>query len=229
MEKFATWIAENPNVSAWITIISLFGVLITVVALILQVKDKKRRVIYYMITSNVILEKKVSQIEGVEVRFKGEEVGNIVATSIKFWNGGNESLEASDFYPENELCVAVPIGEKILSASIAGESEDTCKVGVHINEETPNMAKVTFYCLEPKQGATINVYHTNTDEEKTVFSGKIKTGKLINRTYELSLEHGEPYLSNGRYRIYLGTGMIGLGSAIKSISSSVSNLYIRKK
>lgn len=59
---------------------------------------------------------------------------------------------------------------------------------MHINEERPNGARVTFYYLEPKQGATIKVYHTNTDEKETKFIGKIKTGKLINRTYELSLD-----------------------------------------
>ena len=229
MDKFAAWVSENPVVSAWITIISLIGVIITVIALILQVKDKKRKAIYYMITSNIILEKKVSQIEGVEVRFKGEDVNNIVASSIKFWNGGNESLEESDFFPEKELCIIIPSGEKILSASITGESEDTCKIEVHINEERPNVARVTFYYLEPKQGATIKVYHTNTDEKETKFIGKIKTGKLINRTYELSLDHGEPYLFNGRYRIYFGGGIIGLGSAFKRIWGNVFDIFIRKE
>ena len=49
METLTKWIAENPVVTTWITIISLLGVAITVIALILQVKDKKRKAIYYTI------------------------------------------------------------------------------------------------------------------------------------------------------------------------------------
>lgn len=37
------WIAENPEVTTWITIISLLGVVITIIALILQIKDKKEK------------------------------------------------------------------------------------------------------------------------------------------------------------------------------------------
>ncbi len=55
METLTKWIAENPVVTTWITIISLLGVAITVIALILQVKrQKKKGYFIYTINSTII-------------------------------------------------------------------------------------------------------------------------------------------------------------------------------
>ena len=61
MDALTNWIAENPVVTTWITIISLVGVVITIIALILQIKDKKKRAIYYTINSTVLVDKKYQE------------------------------------------------------------------------------------------------------------------------------------------------------------------------
>lgn len=47
MNRLTQWIADNPVITTWITLISLIGVVITVIALIMQIRDKKRKIIYY--------------------------------------------------------------------------------------------------------------------------------------------------------------------------------------
>lgn len=59
MNALTQWIADNPVVTTWITLISLLGVLITVIALMLQIGDKKRRAIYYTITSTILVDDEV--------------------------------------------------------------------------------------------------------------------------------------------------------------------------
>lgn len=49
MNALTQWIADNPVVTTWITLISLLGVLITVIALILQM-DCIRRLLHMAYT-----------------------------------------------------------------------------------------------------------------------------------------------------------------------------------
>ena len=209
MNRLTQWIADNPVITTWITLISLIGVVITVIALIMQIRDKKRKIICFIKNSNVLLDNTISCIDGIKVFFHQEEVNTIAVTTIKIWNGGNVIIEMSDFYPEKELKVIVPDTEKILAAIVVDQTEDTCKAGITLVKE--NEAVFTFYCLEPGQGATINLYHTNIEEEKTKVDGKMKGGKIVNKTLEILTENGEVIVSNGKYRVYLDGGVMGIG------------------
>lgn len=204
MEALTKWIAENPVVTTWITIISLIGVAITIVALFLQIKDKKKRAIYYTINSTVLIDNEVSRIDGIKILFHDREIETVVVSKIKLWNGGNEILETSDFYPSHGLSIKVPQNEKILAAVVNEETDETCKVNVQNSTQDKNVRMIDFYCLEPRQGATITIYHTNIDERGTEIIGKIKGGKVLNRSVEMIIEDGEMCMATGSYKIYFG-------------------------
>jgi hypothetical protein len=228
MDTLTNWIAENPVVTTWITLISLVGVIITIIALILQIKDKKRRAIYYTITSTVLVDNEVSHIEGIKILYKDKEVDTVVISKIKLWNGGNDILEEADFYPGNELKIVVPEADKILVATIVEESDDTCNVGVQICKQKENEAVVSFYCLEPQQGATVNVYHTNVKEKETEVIGKIKGGKVLNKSVEVAMEDGEMCMSIGSHKISLSGGIFDTGLRMKKVFSNVLGISIVK-
>lgn len=230
MEALTNWIANNPVITTWITIISLLGVIITVIALILQVKDKGRKAIYYTITSTVLVDNEVSQIDGIEILFHDKKVNTVAISNIKLWNGGNEILEESDFYPENELKIIVPESEKILAATIIEVTDDTCKLNVQIANQKVNQALVSFYCLEPRQGATINIYHTNVDVKDTELIGKIKGGKVLNKSLEVGIEDGEMCMSTGNHKIYFSGGIFSTGSqAIKMFPNILGISIVKTK
>lgn len=228
MNKLTQWIADNPVVSTWITIISLIGVVITIIALIMQIKDKKRKAIYYTISSNILVDEKVSQINGIKVLFKDNEVNTIVVTNIKIWNGGNEILEPSDFYPENSLKISIPNDEQILAVGVSDETAEECKFTITNNNKN-NEAGVSFYCLEPKQSVSLIVYHTNTNEKETKILGKIKGGKILNKSIELSTEGDEIYISTGKYRIYFEREFLGIGLPMINIIPNILGISIRKE
>lgn len=209
MNELTKWIAENPVVTTWVTMISLIGVLITIVALILQIKDKKRRAVYYTMSSTILVNNEVSQIDGIKILFKDKEIDTVAISNIKLWNGGNEILEESDFYPENELKIVVPETEKILATRIIEEADDTCKLKINISKERTNEAVISFYCLEPQQGATISLYHTNIKEKDTKLIGKIKGGKVLNKSVDVEIVDGEVCVSTGKYKIYVNGGIFG--------------------
>lgn len=229
MNALTQWIANNPVVTTWITLISLVGVLITVVALILQIRDKKRRAIYYTVTSTILVDDEVSKINGIKILFQDKEISTVAISTIKLWNGGNEILEESDFYPEHELKIVVPKNERILATAVIKETDDTCKVKIATSNHKENEKVVSFYCLEPQQGATINVYHTNANEREIELVGKIKDGKVTNKSIEVGKEDGGMCISTSNYKIYVGSKPFGIGShTIRLISNSLGMCVIKK-
>lgn len=81
---------------------------------------------YAFITSTILVDNEVSQIDGIEILFHDKKVNTVVISNIKLWNGGNGILEELDFYPENELKIVVPESERILAAMLIEETDDTC-------------------------------------------------------------------------------------------------------
>lgn len=227
MNKLTQWIADNPVITTWITLISLIGVVITVIALIIQIRDKRRKAICFIKNSNILLDNAISCIEGIKVFFYKDEVNTIAVTTIKIWNGGNVILEMSDFYPEKELKVTVPDKERILAANIVDQTEDTCKAEIALVNK--NEAVFTFYCLEPGQGATINLYHTNIDEDGIKVDGRMKGGKIVNKTLEIFTENGELIVSNGIFRVYWDGGFMGIGLNIFRNISRLLGITVKKK
>ena len=229
MEWLTQLIEKYPVVTTWITLISLFGVLITIIALILQIKDKKRRAIYYTISSTVLIDNEISQIEGIKILFQDKKVDTVEISSINLWNGGNEILEETSFYPEHELKIVVPHGEKILAATVIEETDDTCKVNVKISEESLNEVTISFYCLEPKQGATINIYHTNVKENGIELIGKIKGGKVVNKSIKIVMENGEICMLTGKYKINFDSGIFTTPLQIVRLIYNFTGISIVKR
>ena len=150
-------------------------------------------------------------------------------STIKLWNGGNEILEESDFYPEHELKIVVPQNEKILAAAVIEETDDTCKVKIAAPNRKENEIVVSFYCLEPQQGATINVYHTNVNERETELVGKIKDGKVTNKSIEVGMEDGEMCISTSNCKIYFGSNPFSIGTQAIRLFPNILGISIVKR
>lgn len=226
MNQLVEWIVSNPTISAWITIISLFGVFITIIAFCFQLKDKKRKTLCYIINSNTLLDCDVSKINGIEVLFHKEEVKSVAVSKIKIWNSGNEIIENSDFYLDNELKITVPRHEKILAVNITDVTEDVCRAQINITQ--PCEVQISFYCLEPKQSISLVVYHTNTEESETKVNARIKGGKLINKSIEVLTENGELVVTNGQYKIYFDGGLWGVRIGFMNMFTTLTGITIKK-
>ena len=150
-------------------------------------------------------------------------------TNVKIWNGGNQILEQTDFYPEKELRVVIPHNCRILAATVVDETEDTCNIKINLLKDKPNEAIISFYCLEPKQGATFNIYHTNVDEKETILEGKIKDGKILNKSIEIATEDGEMYISTGNYKIYFDRWIFKSGLPVINPFSDFFGISIVKQ
>jgi len=105
MSQLIQWLSNNPVVSVWITIISSIGFLVTVTAFVVQMKDRRKKILCYTISSTLLFDKCISQIDGVSLFYQNAPIESLSVSNIRIWNAGNEIVHESDFYPENELKV----------------------------------------------------------------------------------------------------------------------------
>lgn len=102
-------------------------------------------------------------------------------------------------------------------------------MNVQIDTQKANQALVSFYCLEPRQGAIINIYHTNMDVKDTKLTGKIIGGKVLNKSLEIAIEDGEMCKSTGTHKIYFSGGIFSTASQVIKMFPDILGISIVKQ
>jgi len=199
MSQIYEWFSNNPIASFWITIISLAGVLMTITAFIVQMRDRRKKALCYTASSTVLLDNKISQIEGISINYHDTPIESLAVSEIHIWNAGNEIINESDFYCEQELKVTIPIGEKIIALTEPKDIADTSKTEVSLKQS--NELIIKFDCYEPKQGTSFTICHTCILKKALDVSGKIKGGKLVDKSIDIIYKDGEILVETSLYNI----------------------------
>ena len=71
--------------------------------------------------------------------------------------------------------------------------------------------------------------HTNIDEDETKVDGRLKGGKIVNKTLEIFTENGELIVSNGIFRVYWDGGFMGIGLNFFRNISRLLGITVKKK
>lgn len=179
MDKFVNWVAENPYWAFAGLIATFLGLLVSIGALIIQ---RKRRALFYSISTTVLIENRISKIDGIEVLYHNKKIDSILITTLHLWNGGNTLLTRDSFYPDYGLCLILNEDCEFLGTELVSESSDTCKASTSVNG---NKTYVLFDFLEKGQSITLNIYHTYAPEPLIAVSGKMIEGNIINKTVEI--------------------------------------------
>lgn len=176
METIAKWISDNPYLTAAGLFATFLGLIIAIITPIIQ---RKRKQLYYTVTTTPLVEEKISSIKNLEILFSGKRIEKLCVTNIKVWNSGNTIIESDDFYEGHEL-VLLPNDKKctILGTDIIKQSTDTIKFNIDIN------AKITFQSFEKKDYVLFNVYHTGDANTKFSLDGKMREGKISDKTID---------------------------------------------
>lgn len=180
METVANWISENPYIAAGGLIATFLGLLIAIITPIIQ---RKRKQLHYTISTTSLVEEKISNIKNVEILFSGEKIQKLSVTNVKIWNGGNTLIDCNDIYAGHELTLqAVGSNCLILGIDIVKQSTDTIQCQIDNSSES---TKLLFQTFEKKDYILLNIYHTG--DENTTFKllGKIKDGKILDKTIDV--------------------------------------------
>lgn len=218
MDKIQNLIQSNPTVSMWITIISLFSAIITVIAFIKQLIDQRRKIIGYYKDTTQLIGKDVSSINSLRIEFHNQAVETVSVSTIKIFNSGNCCILPSDFYNLRPLIIATAENIQILDYEIRKMSDNICEIHSKLINNTISF---DFECIESKEGFEVVIYHTGNNNNDITVDCKIKDGKLINKTIELIVYDGGLKIYNGHRTIMLKTNSM-LANMILSLFSNDS-------
>ena len=182
MNAIAQWIANNPYLTAAGLFATFLGLIIAIVTPIFQ---KKRKQLYYTVSTTQLVEEKVSKIDGVEILFHGSYINRLSVSNVRIWNSGNTIITVEDFYNKHKLQV-IPTGDfEILGADTPKESADIIESSVTTSN---NVISISFQAFEKKDYISFNVYHTGNEKDRLLVDGRIKDGKIIDKTFDTEVE-----------------------------------------
>lgn len=94
----------------------------------------------------------------VEIRFSGTVVPRITASTIVIWNCGDRTIRGSDLVDGDPLRVDLTEGGIILKHAILRQTRSVN--AWNITQPSPNRIALTFDFLDPGDGITIEVIHS---------------------------------------------------------------------
>ncbi len=132
------------------------------------------------IKTNNLIQDHVSQIDGLEILYKGQLVRNLSVSKIIFWNNGSETIDKEDIVQANPLRIVGKDGVSILDAKIVAENNKASLFTCYLDDE--GKLRITFDYLDKDHGAVIQLTHTGLSSKDLVVEGQIKGVKVIKWT-----------------------------------------------
>lgn len=131
----------------------------------------------YVIRTNNLIQNSISQINGLEITYKGRKVENLSVSKIIFWNKGTETIDNQDIIKVDSLRFECSENKHILDASIITSN----KLSNQLRIEVVNSAKIAhieFDYLDKGNGGVFQIIHTGTSSSDVFFKGELK-GAII--------------------------------------------------
>lgn len=147
-----------------------------------------------------------SKVEGLEVRYRGQAVENLVVTRLAFWNAGSQTLDADDIAPADPLRIEIGNG-RVLHAKVIAQSNESNQFRIETQEKE---IEIHFDYLDKSEGGAIQILHTSAPEN-VAFKGTIKgRTKVVKKAVFLPQRPllpmpGSKKWSRRRHRVVAGT------------------------
>lgn len=143
-----------------------------VVATFFFLIGKNKKILEYQVTSTNLITKDMAEIPGINITLDGQPVANLISSTVKFMNAGNQTIVPDDFATLEPLGIGVE--KHLLSLQhgyhISSDNPNSCPLIKAIDDKTIN---IEFDFLKPKQSFLVTVLH---DGDISIF-GELKAGK----------------------------------------------------
>lgn len=104
----------------------------------------------------------------VEIRFRGQPVERLTKTYIVFWNAGTATIRGSDVVADDPLRCEFSQQARVLEVSLVKNTRSANKFVAMIDANRPNCVLLSLDYLDPQDGATIEILHTDSNRYPTV-------------------------------------------------------------
>ena len=176
MNGLAKWIVENPYWTAAGLLATFLGLIVAIITPIIQ---RRRKNLCFSYSTTPLVKEDVANINGIEILFHGNPVEQLSVSSVHIWNGGNTIITPDDFYKGHELSLKPENDVIILGVDMLKQSEETIECKTRCSDFN---IYFDFQAFEKKEYISFNIYHTGNVETVLELCGKIKEGKILNKT-----------------------------------------------
>jgi hypothetical protein len=149
------------------------GLISLVVAISLYRSSKIGPRLVYQCKSMKIIGRTENTPEEIEIFYQGRNVPRLLKTHMVIWNSGKNTVEGKSIVKGDLLRIEFNEEEEIIRAAKIRSTRDVNNFMIYINEESKNSLICTFEFLDPGDGVTIEILHTDIERMPDV-RGTIK-------------------------------------------------------
>ena len=169
------WLAEKIKENPYFALIGWLATIISlVVAIAVPIIQAKRVHLSYSCITNLLVTDRLSEIDDLDIKYKGNTINQLSVTSVEICNTGNATIEDDEVLKKLRIH-STSDNMEVIFATVVSQSYDTnnCRVSYDKGGVT-----VYFDILEKNEKAVINVYHTGAADTVFIIDGKIKEGAI---------------------------------------------------
>lgn len=140
------------------------------------IAGKKRQEFSVSCKTNEIIVSGKSNIEGLQIQYRGTEIKDLSSTLFYIWNSGNTVIQSDDIVKSKPLCIKNTGNAFILKSNIVRVCEETNAFA--IIGETNQMVELSFDYVDHGEGVVLQILHSGSMQDLEV-DYKIKGGNGI--------------------------------------------------
>lgn len=150
------------------------------ISLFFHFKGIKKMRLAYNIETICIISDKVSQINGLKLKYHYNEINNLYSSTITIKNIGNCVIEKQDFAPSSPISLSTN-GQFLIDETNKINLFPSNKVNnvyplfKNDNDNNCNHITITFDYISKKENLTCSLFHTG----NIFFNGVLKDGEII--------------------------------------------------
>jgi hypothetical protein len=167
--------------------------------------------------------------EHIAITYKGIVVPRVSRSTAVIWNSGNTSFRSDDIVPHAPLVLTFSDDCQILDWRIQAVSREVTKF--EVTQDRPHELRLSFYFLDPSDGARIDVVHTSAEKFPELSGTLVGLPKGVTRLAEMkNSATGFRYVFKLLITIILAVcmcvGLAGLFAVLSSLFFPVSDWWL---
>jgi len=170
------------QISPIATPIAIISVILMVV---FYLRGKRVRKPTYFIKSNNLVTGFSKKLDKLQLLYGKTSIENLTVSKIAFWNGGAETIEASNIVEADPLRIEAGDDCDILDAYIIQENNKANKFQIELVNS--KLVKILFDYLEKREGGVIQVIHTGKESTDIKLEGLVKGAGKPQSSYSSDL------------------------------------------
>ena len=104
----------------------------------------------------------------MEILYHGKHVDRLTRTHVIFWNSGKRIIHGSDIVADDAVRCELSSGALALEVRVIKHTRDANKFTAMIDDNSQNRVLLNFDYLDPKDGAVVELLHTDSVRDPAV-------------------------------------------------------------